>query len=183
LVIDLSNQVVAPASGVGGLEHQVARRSGWQRDGRQVCPVVDPDYDGLAAAIQKEVARRKAHGAEQRESAELALVIGKTIADCRAIRRSAWRPADECSDRSSDPGNGVNTARDFPYVYAWVSRCACHQESSLSNVAFVALSRLSGPPGWTEHLFDLFEPFPIDPVARTRICSCSHQHEPFASQI
>src|SRR5262249_13175241 len=176
-------QIVAPAPRVCRLENQVARRAGWQRDGRQGRSVVNPDDDCLAAAIEEKVAHRKAHSAQQRKSAELALVIGKAIDDGRGIRRSPGRPADECSNRGSDPGYGVNTAWDFPYVYACVSRCACHQESSLSNVAFLALSRPRPSLGWTEQPLDLFEPFGIDPIARTRIYSCSFQHQSPAYQV
>ena len=134
---------------------------------------MDSDYDGLAAAVKEEVAHRETHGAQQRESAELPFVIGKAIDDGSVIRRSARSPANECSDRSSDPGNSMNPAGDFTYVYSWVSRCACHQESSLSNVAFIGLFRTRLSPGLAEQLFDLFEPFGIDAIAAARVSSCA----------
>src|SRR5206468_5444197 len=78
--------------------------------------------DRVGAAVQEKVSDRLADRAELPEPAKDALVLGKTLDARLAVYRAFQRPPDKGGNRSGDPGNGPNAARDLLDINARVGQ-------------------------------------------------------------
>jgi hypothetical protein len=122
-------QVRAPLPGVGGL--QLERAQGYLAL-RRLGPIpglraVEPDDDGLAAAVQEEVAHGIAERAVHPQTTEDALEVSEAVDDHRGIGRTAQRAADERRDGCGHPGDGTHPTGHFLDVDAWIGRCNWHE--------------------------------------------------------
>jgi hypothetical protein len=94
--------------------------------GRLESRMIQADDDRLTSAVGEEIAHSEAHGAEQRQSAELALIIGEAVDNGRIIIGAARSASDEGCDRGRDADDGVNAALELLDIDAWIRGCDGH---------------------------------------------------------
>src|SRR2546425_13229792 len=88
--------------------------------------MVEANDDGLAAAVDEEIAHGKAEGALNPQAAKLFLEISETVDRGRPVRRSSAGSADERRDRGRDRCDGPDAARNLLDVHTWGGGCDWH---------------------------------------------------------
>jgi hypothetical protein len=148
--IDDGPQVRAPCALVGGLEVKIADLH-LALGGLGVCAglgIVQPDDDGLSAAVLEEIAHRVAEGAAGPQAAENPLEIAETVHRDRFVVRPVERAPDECGDGGGNACDGANAAWYFLNVNAGIADLNRHRPFSSVKSEYVSSSspRLCGRP-------------------------------------
>lgn len=117
---DAEAQAPLPLAGAHELQRADRQRLARRRHAVRVARlgVEEADDDGLAAAVEKEVAHGERHRARVPETAEAALEVDEAVDGRRDVLGAGCRAADEGGDRGRDADDRAHAARYFLNLHA-----------------------------------------------------------------